>query len=648
MNDMTRAHAYTIMPLNERYIDEICSDIKEQYEKGIATLALFSMTLVPEGMPPKNKVEEFCRVYDLFRDRLAEMHLECGILVQETIGHGYPLNEPSPFQKYVGRTDGEEKTKCCPYDENLRQHFHDVMKTIASHRPKAIMVDDDFRLLFFYGRGCTCPMHMKRLEELCGRAVTREELNERIEKNGEGDPIVARYLETQKEALIGAAKAMRQGIDSVDATIPVSYCTTGSACEFAPEIAKELAGKGNPSVVRSFVGIYSPKGAKEFTSPMYCIAQQMALMKDKVDYIIAEGDTCPHNRYALSARHMHSFRVGAILEGTSGSKQWITKLDNFEPKTGKAYRKILSEYNGFYKTLSETVSKMTPVGCCIPVLEKPYYGLDCDEWDKRYDGWARCVLERLGLPLYFSDKPQNAVFLEGDVDKHYSDEQLKSLLSGTVLMASDTAERINARGFSAYTGVDVAEHKGSTIKGEEIVKTGNVCPKQKNTKKLTLLDESAEISSWTYHSCGGRNKEKLFPGTVTYKNSAGGTVTTFAGTPVADYYYTEGFSFLNATRKNQLIDLLESTDHLPVYYPGDMEIYLRAGTLPDGALVAVWFNLSFDPMEEVEMVLKKDAKEIVRLMPDGTYKACTFRKEGDTTIVDVCVEPMLPAVLVIK
>ena len=150
---MQKAHDYTIMPLDERYLEEICLDIKEQYEKGIATMALFKMTLVPEGVPPKKKAEEFCGIYDLFRDRLAEMGLECGILVQETIGHGYALNEPSSFQKYVGRTDGEEKTKCCPYDENLRQHFHDVMKTIASHKPKAIMVDDDFRLLFFYGRG---------------------------------------------------------------------------------------------------------------------------------------------------------------------------------------------------------------------------------------------------------------------------------------------------------------------------------------------------------------------------------------------------------------------------------------------------------------------------------------------------------------
>jgi hypothetical protein len=78
----------------------------------------------------------------------------------------------------------------------------------------------------------------------------------------------------------------------------------------------------------------------------------------------------------------------------------------------------------FYKTLINLASEMSPVGCCIPVLNKPYYGLDSDEWDKRYDGWARCVLERLGLPLYFSKTPDNAVFLEGDIVKNFTDEEI--------------------------------------------------------------------------------------------------------------------------------------------------------------------------------------------------------------------------------
>ena len=41
MSYNVNGYDFTIMPLDERYVEEICNDIKEQYEKGIAKLALF-------------------------------------------------------------------------------------------------------------------------------------------------------------------------------------------------------------------------------------------------------------------------------------------------------------------------------------------------------------------------------------------------------------------------------------------------------------------------------------------------------------------------------------------------------------------------------------------------------------------------------
>jgi len=237
------------MPLFADHVEELCQDIKQQIEQGITTLPLFCMTLVPEGNPPVDKVSELCRIYDMYRDRLAQMGLECGILVQASVGHGYPLNAMFPFQRYVGRTDGEEKNKVCPYDEGFREYFKGIMATLASHKPKTIMVDDDFRLLFFYGRGCVCPLHMKRFHALSGTEMTREELNERIAVYGEKDRYVQLYLQTQRESLIGAAEAMRAGIDSVDPTIQGAYCSTGCACEFAPDIAKAIWENRHPETL---------------------------------------------------------------------------------------------------------------------------------------------------------------------------------------------------------------------------------------------------------------------------------------------------------------------------------------------------------------------------------------------------------------
>lgn len=646
---MESRYNYTIVALDEEHVDEICEDIKYQYENNIADLALFEMPLSPEGNPVMDKAEMYLVVYDKFREKLARMGLECGILVQSTIGHGVYMNESAPYQHCVGRVGGKTEYRYCPYDDGLRKYFRDVMAKLAARKPKAIMVDDDFRLMFSWGKGCACPLHMKKFHELTGTQMTREELNARIAHFGEDDPVVKAYIKTQEDSVLGAAKAMREGIDSVDKSIKGIFCGSGIAVEFAAQIAEILAGKGNPSVVRLHNGVYTPVGTKGFSAPLYRMAQQAVFIRDKVNVLLAENDTCPHNRYAMSARQLHSFLIGAVLEGTVGTKRWITKLDNFEPKSGKAYREILAKNSGAYVKIAELVKNMTPVGCRIPLYKKPYYGLADKEWDKLYDGWSRCALDRLGLPLYFSEKIGGAVFLEGEVDKRFNDCELKEMLSGTVIMASDTAERLIARGFGEYIGVGIREYTGPTMSGEKILPGGKHCSVQKNAKEIVIERKAAVAASVIYHGYDdGKGLEELFPGSTIYKNSLDGTSIVFAGTPVCEYYYTEGFSFLNASRKEQLVQLLRESGNLPIYYDGDAEMYMRAGRLPGGEMCVVLFNLGFDPIEQPELFSEDDVSELSVLYPDGSLRKCEFIKENGRIIPKLTVEALLPEVLILK
>lgn len=648
MDKKIKGYDFSIMPLDERYVEEICHDIKEQYEKGIADLALFCMTLVPEGDPLESKAEGLCKKYDLFRTRLAEMGLECGILVQASIGHGYPINMHSSFERYVGRLDGEKKNKYCPYDEGFREHFKGVMRTLAEHHPKAIMVDDDFRLLFFYGKGCACKLHMARFNELARTDLSREELNEYLFRNGDDSEYGRIYLETQKEALVGAAKAMRQGIDSVDPTIQGMYCTTGKTCEFAAQIAKALAGEGNPTVVRTFNGVYCPQGTKRFTHPLYNTATEVAILKDRVDVLLAESDTCPQNRYAMSAQQMHSFLVGAILEGAIGSKKWITRLMNYEPQAGKAYRKCLEKHCEFYAALKELVAEVTPFGCRIPVFDRSSYSLESEKWDVSYDGWSSYFLERMGIPLYFSPRNEGVVFLEGNVDQKYSDEEIRELFKGDVVLASDTARNLNERGFSELTGVEICEWKGKAVTGELVCSEQNICQKQKNSQELKPICREVEVSSYAYHSSDQNlTKELLFPASTVYKNPLGGTTVVFSGTPVSEFYYTEGFSFLNETRKHQLIGMLTDMGRLPLYYPEDAEIYLRGGELPDGTMLAAVFNLGFDPLEELPLWVEDSIASVEILGTDGKRSRCSFVTEGKRITVHTPLQPLEPIVLIL-
>lgn len=640
---------YSIMPMFSDHLEEICQDVQEQYKSGTATLALFMMTLVPEGDPVIDKAGILCEQYDAFRDRLREMGSACGILAQATIGHGYPLNQMFPFQPVVRLNDGTEEFICCPYDEGFRAHMKNQFRTLALHGPREIMVDDDLRLMHRPGKGCACPLHMAAFNKKAGTSMTREELYAHTQGDSELDRYYTKiFIDTQRESVVGAAMAMRAGIDSVDPTIPGSFCSSGEAAEFGAEIGKALAGEGNPVVVRLNNSNYHPAGAREFTDSMFRAAIQIAALNGRADVILAETDTCPQNRYSTGAQHLHSHFTGSILEGVSGAKHWISRLRSFEPGSGRAYRKILSRHAGFYQALSDLTPTLKWHGCRIPVSTVPDYGLqNPDIWKLENDGWATGVLERLGLPMYYSAQPGGAVFLDGFGDWRFSDEQMQEMFRGTVFLAAQTAKRLNDRGFLQQTGVEVLPWNGSHVSAEDM-KDGHVCDAQKEPWELRPISGDVRWDTVCYHLHNGVEKQTLFPGTTVYRNPLGGTTVVFCGTPKTKLHHTEGFSFLNESRKAQLIRLLRETGNLPPYYPDDAEVYLRCADMEDGTRFCAFFNICLDPIEQITLVADRPVTMVEKLCEDGTRAACAFHMEDHVLVIEEPANILDPVILFLK
>lgn len=640
---------YSIVKANEKHVEEICLDIIRQTNEGITDLALFSMTLVPEGDPVIDKAAIEGEKYALFRDRLKKEGVEVGILVQATIGHDYKLNADFPFQHLINLKDGDRRFVACPYDEDFRDYLRKTFKTVASLSPKTIMVDDDFRLMGRPGRGCACPLHMKAVSRLAGREVTREELFDAIFGEKKDEKLKNIFIETQKESLIGGAMAMREGIDAVDESLSASFCCVGASTEFAADIAKILAGKFGKPMVRVNNGNYTPLGAKRFNEHLHRAAKQIAVLKaNGVDTLLAETDTCPQNRYSTSAQNLHAHFTGTILEGASGAKHWITRLAAFEPRAGEAYRKKLAENRGFYEALADLRPKIKWKGCVTPV------STSADALSENADlakyGWSVCVFERLGLPCYFSSDPEaeGAIFME-DLDVNLrSDEELLKFFEKTVVLTGEAARLVNERGLTAYTGVEVKEWTGVNLSGEAFPKYGTGCNAQVRAKELVPTSDAVETLSTTYHLRDGKVQDPLFPGVTSFKNPSGGTTIVFCGDPYTNFTYTEAFSFLNETRKNQLIDILKETDNLPVYYPDDMEMLLRAGELPDGSLFVAAFDISLDRAETLPLVVESEVERVETLTPSGEWKEVAFNTDGDRIEVDTPVYTLEPIILKIR
>lgn len=643
-----------MMPLNVTHFDEMVADIKDQYKREVTTCPLFIMTLVPEGDETSvwDKVGPMCKNYERFREALDRDGVPSGVLIQASLGHGYDINL-APFTRFLGVKDGEEKNVYCPLDKDFLAHFKGVVKRIAEAKPKAIMLDDDFRLLMRPGNGCACKLHMAEFERRTGKKWTRDEMWAHIESHPADDPLTREFIKMQMDSLVLAAKTFREGIDEVDPTIQGINCTSGDICDSVVFTNPEFCGKGNPTMVRVPCGTYAPRSVREFSDIMRRAATCVArLRRGGIEIILGETDTIPFNRYGKNARYLHSHYTAAILEGVRGAKHWITRTSAWEPKSGKAFRDILSKHCRFYERLADYVEGIKWVGANSAFLVQEWHNYTLPNmWKYHENFWATKCLERLGLPFYFAEPSSESklTFLEDSIVTHMTDEQIKNMFEGTVCVTGEAARDLIERGYGELLGVSVRDWEGMLAKGEFFeFDPSATCTAQKNRRMIDVKNDKVETLSWSYRPISGE-KKKLSPAVTVLNRGKGKNSVVFAGTPNAEHNYMEGFAFLNESRKRQFIDIFKRAGALPIYYDGDEEVLLRAGKIRDGRLLAHFLNLGYDPLDELDIVLDFTPSEIAYLDPDGGEVALdyTIGEDGKVKVMTE-LSPMYPLVLLIK
>ena len=638
----------SIMAMKERHVEAECADIIEQQRTGATTHAMLMMYFNPEGTPAVNKAERQCALYDRYRAILDPAGAKYGVLVQATLGHITKPFAPYPFQPSVSLVTGEDRdVTCCPLDPNFHDYIREQFRILAEHKPSLVMLDDDLGLLYKPTKGCACKYHLAEFARRAGKKMSREEIYACTQGSSEEDKRLTQiYVDTQREGIVSAVRAMREGLDMVDPTIRgiVSGIYTTTFVEFSDSTAVAFAGKGHPPTIRLNGGPYavssSPRG---FLQQLFRAAILKENVKDTVKVFLAETDTCPQNRYSTSAAYMHGHFVGSILEGATGAKHWISRTVAYEPNAGKAYRKVLARHEKFYEALAEYVKDFSPFGCRIPLTTMQNYGFVPASQGKNLSPWATCVLERLGLPVYFGNAGEGAVFLDDFSTDGFDDAQIRSFMRGTLILSVGAAEKLCARGFASDLGVTVRSWEGKVINGE--ILAGECIAKQYDFKELVPCREDIEILSKCYHA-DQRTGEKIptSPAVTRCKNSEGGETVVFCGTPDMPFLYHTAFSLLCESRKNQFIEILGRNGLLPIYYPEDGEVYLRAGRLASGERMVAAFNLGFDVLEDMPLTVTEPVARVERLMPDGTREAVPFQKEGSTIRIACEMRTLMPEI----
>ncbi len=621
---------------------------REAESSGITRNA-YKFSIYPYA-PPEDVVKR-AEAFGKLRAGLAGSEVEPGILIVCTIGQGWTIGL-LPYQpmEFTVNQKGELNYRICMRDPNFRKYIHDAIVAFAKQKPSFFLIDDDFRSInnSSYGVECFCASHMKIYNERMPRKFANDrELVAYLEKAPADDPCVKIFEQERRKTLLDYAKLIRGAIDEVDPSIPCGYCSGGGEYLLAGDIAKALAGK-NESFLRIHDANYLELDPQQFNIVMYFCAFRARAAKDKVDYILDEADTYTRNRYAKSAISMHSHITGSILYGTSGAKLWITNLVNPEMRESNlAYEKIIKKNRRFYDALLAEMPHTTWLGPVTPLIDasknfNPARAMQSFAWLQDYQ---ICNLNRFGIPARYEYVDGNGVYmLNGTLAKCLSDEELKTILSGKALVDGHAALEIARRGFASYLGCTPKLElysPGGEIKCTE-PKYTLVVHNDGTLPNLTQVSPQAQII--TRFAGGAGTKGKLpdpGPGTILYRNPAGGTVVTRAsavGIARVNDEYPEV--------KHLLLEIFAQLDPelIPFYIGEEQPVHFRCGKHDRGGYLLALVNLSYDPLTEIDLRTAQKVNSVEFLDGDGIYKPLKFTTSERGIVIDrqvACYEPLI-------
>ncbi len=597
MSDLYTLHVMPLLPGHER---ELAADAHQLLNTGVCTAVACMFTLVPESDPPVDKAAVMAARYRAFLDIFEGDRAQIGVLVQATIGHGWTPDEPAPFQQII-RPDGAPAYQMCPLDSAFQEYISRAIRTVAGLRPAFVMIDDDFRLLT--GRsGCFCPLHLAEIERRLGRNVTREALCALLQTDLE---VAKVYDDVLLDSLLRLAEVIRHAIDSVDPALPASFCACYGDIRHAEPIARRLAAVGQLPVVRINNARYLTAEMRTFPVRMYHGAAQIAGLGADVT-VLAETDTCPQNRYSTSAALLHAHYTGSILEGCDGAKHWITRLSRWQPSSGRAYRAILTQYQGFYQVLYEAVQNTRPAAYIAAALPaQPFFNRALDQSDRCGSAktWG-ALLGVMGLPCNYARMPDLPSLLTGEDVELFTDSDLSQLLRCGAILEGAAAEVLCRRGFADDIGVVAEPWDGPHVSAERW--NDMLLGSDVRYTRLMPINAQTKVDGVLLHRTSGVSTEyiPLGPAVTRFTNSSGGQIAVFAASFGLNHALSS-FGFYDEDRKRQLVELLGFVCDapVPVWYPGDAEVYLKLRQYADGRYLVALMNLGHDRLNDVPLSL---------------------------------------------
>ena len=624
---------YNVVPMYIGHEAEQAANSVEMFERTGEGIALYSLSLHPEGRPATDKVDRYIASYRAFAKSLAGTRVCSGILVQSILGH-WPRADRD-VEGWERTIDQNGKVvRFCPLDPGFGAYIDYVFRSVANERPAFILIDDDVRA-FSHGAECFCNSHVRLFNKRYGTGYTSDSLRAAVAESSPDDLVYDGFFALQREMMeehvIGR---IRRAIDSVDPAIPAGVCAAGEETFSILPMARGIAAMGQRPLIRCSTGLYC-EGMSAASFPwnferMLGFAE--AFRGEEVD-LLDEADTCPQTLWSKSARSFMTHLTASCFAGMRGAKTWYV---NGIRATGipvtRAYTDILAENRGFLDELARAIGKTTRVGLSVPCFTERH------DWHLVHNHGEGFVSENIGdfappafgVPICtsrdFGDKTRVFALTSSNEVARLSDRQLQQLLSGRVFIFRDAAIELTRRGQSGLIGAR-AEMKPLLFTAEWDNVQGLRLP-YTAASGCVLLESSADaerLCDFIYAPyAGSADVQTVAPSTIYYRNKLGGEVVVAA--------YHRNMSFLqmfSEGRKRWFVNCLDKlSGNMDAIICGNDQYVLMAQALrSDGVRFVLAVNLSSDPIRELSLRIPP-GETVERLCANGSWEKVVGTRDG--------------------
>ena len=608
------------------------------YETGGITEFAIMFPLSPQGSNPYEKTAVYAERFARLKKLVKNPDWKIGILIQQTIGMSATWNKnPNrtlPWQRTV-TMENAPSIRFCPLDPDFREYIKKSTAGLFKSNPAFILFDDDTRLYIQNQVECFCPRHVEYFNKKYGTNYTPAELQTAMKNAPEGAKILHQFADARRETLADYVKMVRDELDKVNPDAPGIYCTNSGHVNEMMHYARAAAGK-NPVIVRNANGGYLERCPRNIVFQKGHGEAIAVLHEGKIDILLDESDTCPHSMFSKTAHTMNFHIIFGLLHGCNGGKLWISNTRFYAPDPIKKYPETIGKNQGLYRELNRTLkgvkwhgaqrSVPAPENDLRPDFPGKYYHIM--DWESKATGY-------FGLPHRCAKATVKGIHMfVGEQIKHFSDAELERFLSDGCILDASAAKELGKRGFSKLVGV-VPEPLTAKTSAGEWMKGMNYPVRQfgSNKYKLVPADKNvvpeyiSEFRDTDYNQAA--KTVKVSDGAALFTNSKGAKVIT------VPFDICDSRISIVPERQDYMRKIFDIMGVLPAWSAEPFDIYFRFGTLANGRQdIAAVCNISYEPMTEVNIGVKKVPSKIEKLSPDGGWDICKFTLKKDILTID--------------